>query len=1306
MAAAQDIVAFLQERVKVFDPTINVEKGGDFYQKVLLPLAGRMGPDPFTTDVRAFLMDVMARNHPDLASSNLDALAEALVIPMEAMLSPVTAEITRVDRSSSLRYPDRLTVEEAEALGANHLQERSKGQYARGLVQVEFRYPQKKSFPRSVLFSTSSGLSFIPTEDQSISAEEMLLNVTDQGRYYVRVSVIATAPGDQYNIDPRAISLIQGVTGYEAVSNPYKFQFGEPEQTAEEFVDSLPDRTGAKGMTQPAGILSEISASFPVTRVAVVGHGDPEMTRDLLEGGSLGDVLDSGFDGISLQDSVGTLTTRRFDLLDAEEDLLLLGSNLVLTLAHPSFPEKHMDLQVAEILGSTSLRTVESVVPRSLTGIYWTLRRRELLVTDAALLGVSERIAIPPGQVHLGGAVDVYLRGATLDPSTTTIDNLDDEEPELKGVALSGSGSTVVLEDMVRGNTYYSGDATSDLLSKVWPSRWALEILSGPSAGIYEILDVAEVDGGSPTLTLYTELPAATSGARWRILGALNVNLFSPKKLRWEGTDLETTQGLAQVSSTSLVSYLDLGVEEGDVLEILSGPDKGTYQVTGLAGGGNTRMSINTPLTSTASKVPYKVYRESSAAPLDRPMVRLTEVRLLDASGADTGVTVPYGGCLGAISLGVTNPGHGVKLSLPDAQLGIVSLAAPAGFNVSGKKMRLFIEDIGTFTLTFSGSNPLDVDNVAGQINAAVGFLLAVDMGDRVGIPPVGDRQVSLLAPPFPSSYTALFGGELALTTKTIRSPNLTAAVISRLNPALSLDYDVVQFRDGGQVGVHPISRITTAGASPTAPGLLDPDGLVGDLEGGFLPEVDVRMDVGARSVGTMRCYFTDPVTVEFGQSAVLRYGEGTSQDASYRPDPFFETVILPGGPAGSKPHDGNCIGGDNVFNTSLDLREKQIRPGDLLVVDYLPLRTSVLADTIVNLAGKTLILSYGAEAQQVLTFVHDSGSVPSTDVTREGALLQIQRFLGSSASLQADNRFRLDPEYLLVLGKGGTANTYLGFSTSADTSNLSANAGTYTVVLPGNLGCTVAEVLPAAEADIQFSIRRRGAQRQGATQMSTSVDPSGLYFFDVEVVSEGTGDSYNLANGELLDVTGHLYEGYTLRSVDPRYALSVEEEVWLELPRRIIPVGSNDDPSNAVYLQGGQVQITADTAGIVREVQSFLLDDANRDVCASPLAIALTPHFVYLFAEYIGGESPTGVKSSLERMIHAIFPEQYLSVDDLIARMKQEGAGSLRLPLSLFAVVMGRDRKMRLQASQDRLGIGAQSAFYPEKITLLRRRG
>jgi hypothetical protein len=1304
--AVSDTIAFIQERVRVFDPSQDVGEGSLFYQTVLAPLQQRLGPDPFTTDVQAFLRDILARNFPDLALSQVDALTEALVVPMDVALTPVTQEITRTLRSLSLRNPDQLTNEEAADLGANFLQEMERGDTAQGVARIYFNHPQAKRVDLTHTFFTPTGLVFVPREVQTISAEEMLLN-QEGSFYYMNVSVVASAPGRQYNLDPHQLSGVRGLTGVVRVTNPFPFRDGSDEQTAQEFIEELPLRVGSEGMSQPGGIINALKRALPsLTRIAVVGHGDPEMQRDVLQGESLGRLHASGFGGSVMPDSEGGAFSRWFvasEGIDGDQRFFDFPTPLVLTFSHPSLSPRTLDAEVRSVLANNILELKERVLPLNLTGASWTLRTKELLLSKTAGIPTDEVVSLPANVVHVGGAIDVYAKAPLPTPSTCTIDQVEDQEPALEGNDLNGNETFVFLPEFTLGSTYTENSDTYRTIQSIWQNRWALEILEGPAQGVYDILNVTFLAGDPLYLDLYDPLPVATSGVRWRIVDRINLDLLHPRKKKWSGEDLETTQGLPVVSSTALYNFLDLGIQAGDSLELLVGRDKGVYEVLGVEGPGNTRLRLNQALTKTAAGIGYQIFRNNAGSLLQKPVLRPTKVELLSPAAQPLGVTVPYGGCLGAVARGISNPARGVKLSVPNALLGIISQRFPAGANITGLRLTLVIEGLGAYTVIFSGLNPIPLPSVADQINLAVGRTIAAPVHDRLGIFPAGDRQVSVVGPPPSAGNSALqilFGAWERVTTKTVRAPSFTQTTFSSLNPALSTDYDVVQCKDGNQVGVYALSGYTQRQNLPAS--VVDPNALQLDMVGGLRPEADVFIELGARSTGLVRTYFLDPVTVEFDQRTRLRHTQPFGGELVFRPDPQYQTQILPAPPAGAKPKDGNGLAGSKVLNSAVDFRAKRIRKGDLVLIDFVPVFTSALADPV-NLAGRTLFLSFGSDRQQKLTFVADDPSLAPGMMTRAGALAQLNRVFGGAVTEDPGGIFRINPEYLFVVGTGGTANSMLGFSTVNETSNRAQNAGTYVVDTPGNLGCILSDNLPFSEARMQYKVLRKGSQRIGATQMSTQVGEGGLFFFDLEVVSEGTGDAFNLVDNEMLDVDGHDTDGYLLSTPDPLFTFSMQDQVSIELPRRVNAVGTNDDLSEATPLQGLQVQVTADTSPEIQEAHFYLRSDTNRDACANPLALALTPHLICLSIDYFDGPTVEEAKEAIETSIHALFPDEELAVDSLVDILKRMGASSIVMPLRIFAVVLDRDRKIRLLSSQDRVSVGRQSAFYPYRINLRR---
>src|SRR5215204_2733434 len=166
--AVRDIEAFLRERGVAYDTNLDVTPGSPFDKQVIQPLVRRLGTDPFTVDLETFITTRLNQAYPDLAISEGDAATDVLVQPVQLLWDAIVREIDRVRKGLSFRNPNELTIEEAEALGANLFAERPKGEYARGVARIYFGQAQNASINPINFFTSKSGLVFTPTESQSI----------------------------------------------------------------------------------------------------------------------------------------------------------------------------------------------------------------------------------------------------------------------------------------------------------------------------------------------------------------------------------------------------------------------------------------------------------------------------------------------------------------------------------------------------------------------------------------------------------------------------------------------------------------------------------------------------------------------------------------------------------------------------------------------------------------------------------------------------------------------------------------------------------------------------------------------------------------------------------------------------------------------------------------------------------------------------------------------------------------------------------------------------------------------------------
>lgn len=1344
--ATSDLEAFLRERLAIWDETLDVSAGSPVDQIVIQPILSRIGSDPFEMDITKFVQDRLAQEFPQYATKDGDALMDMLVKPYQLIHQPVVSEITRVKAMQSLKTPDLLTIEEADALGANFFFPRNTGDTAYGTARIYFAAPQTVSVTPSNYFTSRTGLVFFPDSIQQIRVEEMLLN-QEGSLYYFDVSVKAEKAGDAYNIGPDELVRIANLTQSIRVTNKRRFRFGAPEETAFQYISRIDQELGERSLVTDRGIAQKVTQAFPeVSRLAVVGMGDPEMHRDVIVGGSLGPAIAAGT-CVAIEDGEGHTKTRRircagFSVLAPPQFLTKIGpvgavtgwSMTLMMLGLPSaLPIK--DCKIIAVVDDVTVDVEDQVFDMSaVTGI-WELRKQELTLSDipGGILfpdGTTGTVSVESDRIHIGGATDVFIRGADNDTSSLLVSNVTDERPTASGVLGEfGLSSTFVLYDLVLGTNYSAETEQYDSLTRAATDRFALVVLDGAGAGVYNLLSVTQptIAGSSPILTLRN----APSGAppvgqtRWRLMDVLDVNLVEPKELRISGTDLRTDIGVDLVDTVSGINFQMYGVSVGDTFRLLTGPDKRDYTIKALVGASYTQLQLDAALHASLTGLSYEIFRPNASGGISLPLVRVQNVDLLDSSGQPVGTKIPYAKAIEAVSDTFANIGVGVKVDVNDASLGIIgssfsiiTISAPAAFKIrwainesspSGSTMSIFLTP-GSYT----------VAEIVALMNSLSGmnvFTQVVDPGgvtSRVGMLPIrGSCAVVQGDNPLAASKTLIgeiFGSsDFERTTRDVYSArqkanggwSLTNPFIS---PPVDTILDVVQILDGNQVSSRP-GPIGT------------PDVVMVAVGYDFFPEANRHVQLGSRSLGNARVYFLEPTSVEFGAAARFTATLSGGQKLTYLPDPTNYSTRIPAPPSGTKPADG-VKGPTTLTSASTDFIAKGIQVGDKIVIDYMPLiGTAALSDPH-PVAGKSIVISVDGRPDQKIVLVKDSASIPDGYVTRLGIVDQINGHVGRKiAKIRADNKLEFEPTTAMTLRystAADNANTLLKFGISADLSNDAPYKGTYSITAldvgsPNvvTVTPTVSPVPPPAFGDgtrQQFSVIRPGVQRFSTTEMSNNISTEGLYYVDVQLVSEGTGNLYNVLDGTEMSVDGYQSDGYYLSTEDSNLSFSTVERPWMHLSRAIMPVGVNDDLENAIQLSNQNIQINYDLASIVSSVQAFCTAETERVTNESILVRHLTPYYVRFGLLYIGVAIESEAQAAVEKYITELFPSDPLESSGVQAIVRSKGATSITNPLNLVAVIHNTDRTVTVERSQDHLNTGRLAAFIPDAVTVTRK--
>jgi hypothetical protein len=220
---------------------------------------------------------------------------------------------------------------------------------------------------------------------------------------------------------------------------------------------------------------------------------------------------------------------------------------------------------------------------------------------------------------------------------------------------------------------------------------------------------------------------------------------------------------------------------------------------------------------------------------------------------------------------------------------------------------------------------------------------------------------------------------------------------------------------------------------------------------------------------------------------------------------------------------------------------------------------------------------------------------------------------------------------------------------------------------------------------------------------MSVNQASAGLYYADVVLVSEGTGDSWNIPADLLMTPSGFISDGYYLTTEDPNLTFSVEERPWLHVSKSILEVGVTDDPTNATQISGQNLQVNYDRSGLVASVSDFVTADTERVICESTLARHLIPHFVRFSMQYQGGDKESAITPDILTYINNLNPDDFLEVSVLEDIVNGHGATYITNPLEIIAVVHNFDRTVAADRSEDRLNTGRLAAFVPDQVSVKR---
>ena len=267
-----------------WDPTLDTAAGSKFRLEFLDPLLGRVGGSPLDVDMESFLVERLDTEIPDVDTSTYSAMRDLVIRAFTVMADPLRREISGVKTAQSLNNYGTMTRNEVDSLLGNYFTSLKSGARSTGTVRMYFSSPQTVLVSTATRFTTGTDLAFFPSTLQSISATQMSFQQTGS-LYYFDILLEAENTGDSYNVDIGSINSVDGVSAVTKVTNLAKFTAGYADETKAEGIARTKNSITIRNLITARGAAFVIPESYPsIAAIQVIGRGDLEMQRDIIEG--------------------------------------------------------------------------------------------------------------------------------------------------------------------------------------------------------------------------------------------------------------------------------------------------------------------------------------------------------------------------------------------------------------------------------------------------------------------------------------------------------------------------------------------------------------------------------------------------------------------------------------------------------------------------------------------------------------------------------------------------------------------------------------------------------------------------------------------------------------------------------------------------------------------------------------------------------------------------------------------------------------------------------------------------------------
>jgi hypothetical protein len=1368
----------LEKLITDYDDSADVSIGGPYDTHIITPILERLDPDPLETDFPSFARQILRDEYPDLEFEEGDALNTAVAKPMQLLMRPVLDQLSVILRNGSLKNYKSMDSDEIDDLLSNMFWQRPSGGYASGPIKIYFANPITVQIGSGNVCTTKTGLRFVPTLPYSITADVMLSN-KEGNLYYMTAYVTAEEPGSDYNILKESIVSISGLPSAVSIKNTRKFSGGIDTYSDDEAVDAAKLAITERTLTSNNGIITLLTSTLPGIRHAyTVGFHDDEMKRDIIKGGSAGEIVvwgrdahiieDGDFDDASqyvefyatdVTDYLGPIgevegfvlniggvdytvtevvATNQIKVttdieypparpaLVSDTDLITSSGSAIIRSATPLnfvnlfVSEGHAieitsgaDVgyyKIIEVYGSSYqyLRLASDLTATAAGiaytipyGYHWTLRKKTLSLSEIpyGFVDSDDEIA---SEVHIGGMTDIHLAGE-LEERTMNLLALSDQDPYYEltfgytGIANNIMYPAAALPD---GNGIEVGDM--------------VEMLDGDGAGTYRITDIV-----GPNLYVTPDPNAAAGTTRCKFSRTIDIELSDPIYSKYEASDLVATIGSNVITTAAATGFTALGVIVGDYVRIPSGDDKGDWIITAISGTGGQILTVNHTFTKSYTSLAFEVLSKQDA--IDLPVVDIETVELLDTNNESTGEYIPYGKPLDVRALGpFTNIGHGEATEFTGVQTGIIGTAdISGGVAVNGLLFGIYVNGVD-FSFNFGAGTNLPQE-IVDDINAEVPDCASIHSSGAAEYLMIQSTNRLITITGGASPANALLG--IAVTEHEYSDQMIKTGV------------------DWLDVGVSLRDVVTLAGDPNSYYRVYKIDGATNNRLRAYKLFTDSRFwganasidaEIGERSLGLVRCYFKDPTyftvcgprtVADLGQLGVddLPWEKDVTKlvantgdyTLNYCPDTAMDDPLIPSG--STQPNNGYAngfrfesiiTGGTTIDNRSarIDFPSWGVRVGDILELTVVPLIG------VVDLAAAAPLALSGDTLEFTLDGYNHVVEFDGNDTTIDAVIDAINIEVGTTLAYKNVNVaaqylvLETDLDLTLTADSGGV----MGLGMPA--SNEHPDVGEY-LITDTNVTLDVhiidventngSPVVLAATYNSHFKVKRTGLQRFDPADMIEGDD--GLYYVDIEVMSEGYGDVFNVEEKQLFTISDYEAYGWYLSTENEATSYSEYEKLWIHIKPYFLPQDENYDPDSIYMMAGQNIQISYNKSYLVEEAQTYVETGGIRNLNQNVLARHLLPVFVYFSVDYAGGSETDVMEETLEELVEAIMPDTPLTVYGIVNSISSRGAEALTSPIELAAIVWEDDRSARIERSENEVNPGSRYVMYVGSIELTR---